>query len=56
MRGGGGGGRGEARSGGGRVDLYHPPSNLTLPEMVDWHTKGAVSSVVDQVRMELIID
>lgn len=31
------------------MPLYKPPSNLTLPEMVDWHTKGAVSSITDQV-------
>ena len=28
---------------------YKPPINLTLPEMVDWNTKGAVSSVIKQV-------
>jgi len=31
--------------------IYTAPPNLTLPEAMDWHTKGAVSSVMNQVSI-----
>ncbi len=37
------------------MPMYSHPPNLTLPEAMDWHTKGAVSSVKDEVSVLVII-
>ena len=31
------------------IRVYRPPYNYSLPDMVDWHTKGAVTPVMTQV-------
>lgn len=36
-----------------KVPFYRSPANVTLPDSVDWHTKGAVSTVTKQVGTEL---
>lgn len=33
------------------IPVYKGPFNYSLPDMVDWHTKGAVSPVMRQVRL-----